>query len=67
MLHGACWMVASMDLNASPQPEDDDESFEQHFDEDIAREKHRQRVDHVEHGETAVNIMRRVLHSYLLW
>lgn len=60
-------MVASMDLNASPQPEDDDESFEQHFDEDIAREKHRQRVDHVEHGETAVNIMRRVLHSYLLW
>ncbi|KAF7146768.1 hypothetical protein RHSIM_Rhsim04G0165400 [Rhododendron simsii] len=41
-----------MDLNASPQPEDDDEAFESHFDESAAPE-------HIEHVESAVEILRR--------
>ncbi|XP_058212930.1 uncharacterized protein LOC131324813 [Rhododendron vialii] len=41
-----------MDLNASPQPEDDDEAFESHFDESAAPE-------HTEHVESAVEILRR--------
>ncbi|KAE9455555.1 hypothetical protein C3L33_12534, partial [Rhododendron williamsianum] len=45
---------ASMDLNASPQPEDDDEAFESHFDESAAPE-------HTEHVESAVEILRRVI------
>lgn len=48
-----------MDLNASPQPEDDDEAFESHFDESAAPE-------HTEHVESAVEILRRVLHFLLL-
>ncbi|KAG5554064.1 hypothetical protein RHGRI_011811 [Rhododendron griersonianum] len=43
-----------MDLNASPQPEDDDEAFESHFDESAAPE-------HTEHVESAVEILRRVI------
>jgi mRNA-capping enzyme len=57
-------MVASMDLNASPQPEEDDETFMQHFEEEeedhVPEIKQKQRINHVEqHGEKAVDILRR--------
>ncbi|KAJ9548750.1 hypothetical protein OSB04_021293 [Centaurea solstitialis] len=46
-----------MDLNASPEPEEDEGTFEPNFSEDSApEEKHSHHVDHV---ETAVDIMRR--------
>uniref|UniRef100_A0A5B6Z2J7 mRNA guanylyltransferase n=1 Tax=Davidia involucrata TaxID=16924 RepID=A0A5B6Z2J7_DAVIN len=49
-------MIASMDLNASPQPEEDEEFFEPHLEEDTAPEEH---IEHVERIETAVEINRR--------
>ncbi|XP_052175702.1 uncharacterized protein LOC127790300 [Diospyros lotus] len=45
-------MVATMDLNASPQPEEDEETFVPHLEEETAPE-------HVEHIESAVEISRR--------
>ncbi|KAL6987730.1 mRNA guanylyltransferase [Sarracenia purpurea var. burkii] len=48
-------MTASMDLNASPQPEEDEETFEPHLVEDTAPEHH---IGH-EHIESAVEIARR--------
>ncbi|XAR50866.1 mRNA (guanine-N(7)-)-methyltransferase [Bertholletia excelsa] len=48
-------MVASMDLNASPQPEEDEEPFEPHFEEDTAPEY----TGHAERMESAVEISRR--------
>lgn len=48
-----------MDLNASPQPEDDDEAFELQFEESAAPE-------HTEHVESAVEILRRVLQNVFL-
>lgn len=68
-------MVAGMDLNVSPQPEEDDETFEQQFEEEeyrIPETKHRHRSDHVDHVESAVDILRRVIdfpcliNSYIL-
>lgn len=47
-----CWMIVAMDLNASPLPEEDEETFERHIEEYTAPE---------EHVETAVEISRRVL------
>jgi mRNA-capping enzyme len=41
-----------MDLNASPQPEEDDEAFESHFEESAAPE-------HAERIESGVEILRR--------
>lgn len=60
-----------MDLNASPEPEEDEEIFEPNFSEDSAPEEkhshqhHQHHVEHhhVEHVETAVDIMRRVFNS----
>lgn len=59
-----------MDLNASPEPEEDEGTFEPSFSEDSAPEEthsphyqHHNNNYHVEHVETAVDIMRRVLHS----
>ena len=52
-------MIASMDLNASPQPEEDEETIELHYEDDSAPEHN---VRHVEHIESAVEISRRVLH-----
>ncbi|CAK9133911.1 unnamed protein product [Ilex paraguariensis] len=46
-------MIASMDLNASPQPEEDEETFVPHFEEDNAPE------EHIEHIETGADIARR--------
>ncbi|XP_057983711.1 uncharacterized protein LOC131168363 [Malania oleifera] len=43
-------MIATMDLNASPLPEDDEETFERHLEEVTAPE---------DHAETAVEISRR--------
>ncbi|CAL5351372.1 hypothetical protein CsSME_00038696 [Camellia sinensis var. sinensis] len=48
-------MIASMDLNASPQPEEEEDSFEPHLEEDNAPEH----TAHVEHIESAVEIARR--------
>lgn len=45
-----------MDLNASPQPEEDEETFEPNYEEDNAPVKYREHIDHV---ETAVDILRR--------
>ncbi|KAI5663666.1 hypothetical protein M9H77_22989 [Catharanthus roseus] len=51
-------MIASMDLNASPQPEEDEEIFEPNLSEDNAPEVH---VDHHYHAEaeSAISISRR--------
>lgn len=59
-------MIGSMDLNASPQPEEDDENFEQHYEEYSAPERHTEHRNHAEHVESAVDIARRVLHSFFL-
>ncbi|KAL3536484.1 hypothetical protein ACH5RR_004945 [Cinchona calisaya] len=48
-----------MDLNVSPQPEEDDDIFEPHFGEDNAQEEHIHHSDHVELAESAVEISRR--------
>ncbi|KAF5953668.1 hypothetical protein HYC85_006524 [Camellia sinensis] len=45
-----------MDLNASPQPEEDEENFEPHLQEDTAPEHI---IGHEEHIESAVEIFRR--------
>ncbi|KAI7728393.1 hypothetical protein M8C21_026809 [Ambrosia artemisiifolia] len=54
-------MNVSMDLNASPEPEEDEETFEPNFSEDSAPEEKlsHHNYHHVEHGESAVDIMRR--------
>lgn len=61
-------MIASMDLNASPQPEEDEEIFEPNLSEDNAPEVH---VDHHYHAEaeSAISISRRVFLplSFLLY
>ena len=49
-----------MDLNASPQPEEDDEIFEPHLGEDSAPEEHVHHNDSAEFAESAVEISRRV-------
>lgn len=49
-------MLVAMDLNASPLPEEDEETFERHIEEYTAPE---------EHVETAVEISRRVLLSIM--
>ncbi|MFS7945550.1 putative mRNA (guanine-N(7)-)-methyltransferase [Helianthus anomalus] len=51
-----------MDLNASPEPEEDEETFEPSFSEDSAPEEihsHHHHHHHVEHAESAVDILRR--------
>ncbi|CDP06519.1 unnamed protein product [Coffea canephora] len=48
-----------MDLNASPQPEEDDEIFEPHLGEDSAPEEHVHHNDSAEFAESAVEISRR--------
>ena len=50
-------MIASMDLNASPLPEDDEETYERHIEHYSAPE---------EHVESAVEISRRVLLEFSL-
>lgn len=62
MLFGVSWMIASMDLNASPQPEEDEDPFEPPFEEETAQEH---KVGHVEHIESGVEIARRVFHFLL--
>ncbi|KAK2966141.1 hypothetical protein RJ640_018394 [Escallonia rubra] len=52
-------MIASMDLNASPQPEDDEDTFESHYEEDNEPERHIDQISHVERVETAVELLRR--------
>ena len=52
MLYGGCWTIVAMDLNASPVPEEDEDTFEQHIEEYSAPE---------ERIESAVDIFRRVL------
>ncbi|KAL8121500.1 uncharacterized protein LOC141659111 [Apium graveolens] len=52
-------MIGIMDLNAPPLPEDDDDTFEQHFEGFSASEKHTEHVKHAEHVESAVDILRR--------
>lgn len=58
-------MIGIMDLNAPPLPEDDDDTFEQHFEGYSASEKHNEHVNHAEHVESAVDILRRVHYSLL--
>lgn len=50
-------MIVSMDLNASPEPEEDEEIFEPHLVEDKGPPQHIHH--HVEHVESAVDILRR--------
>lgn len=54
-------MIGNMDLNASPLPEDDEDTFEPHFEEDNAPAKHIQHISQVEHVESSVDILHRVL------
>lgn len=49
-----------MDLNASPQPEEDDDIFESHLGEDNTQEELVHHNDRVELAESAVAISRRV-------
>ena len=53
-----CWMIVSMDLNASPVPEEDEDTFGQHIEEYTAPE---------ERIESAVDIARRVLFFFIFW
>lgn len=50
-------MVVNMDLNASPLPEEDEETFEGHIEEYAAQE---------DRTESAVEISRRVLLNFIL-
>lgn len=50
-------MIVSMDLNASPVPEEDEDTFGQHIEEYTAPE---------ERIESAVDIARRVLFFFIL-
>lgn len=56
-------MIGIMDLNAPPLPEDDDDTFEQHYEGYSTSEKDSEHVNHAEHVESAVDILRRVPHS----
>ncbi|KAL7092623.1 hypothetical protein ACP275_12G174900 [Erythranthe tilingii] len=51
-------MIASMDLNASPEPEEDEVYPGSHSEEDNGPEE-RVEYKHVEHGESAVQLLRR--------
>lgn len=53
-----------MDLNVSPQPEEDEEIFEPNISEDSAPDVHQDRHYHAE-AVSAVEISRRVLHLLL--
>lgn len=55
-------MIVSMDLNASPEPEEDEviPFPDPHSEEDIAPEERVEYNEHVEHGESAAQIARRV-------
>ncbi|KAM7463992.1 hypothetical protein LguiA_032113 [Lonicera macranthoides] len=52
-------MIGNMDLNASPLPEDDEDTFEPHFEEDSTPAKHKQHISQVEHVESSVEILHR--------
>lgn len=49
-----------MDLNASPEPEEDEVFPDTHYEEDNAREERIEYKEHVDHGESAAQIARRV-------
>ena len=53
-----------MDLNVVPLPDDEDDTFEQHFEDYRASGK--QHLNHAEHVESAVDILRRVRHPLSL-
>lgn len=53
-------MIVAMDLNVSPVPEEDEETFDRHIEEYSAPE-------HEERVESAVDIARRVSLSNLVW
>lgn len=55
---GRLWMIVAMDLNASPIPEEDEETFEGHIEEYSAPE---------ERIESGPDILRRVLLLFLSW
>ncbi|GAA0142534.1 mRNA capping factor [Lithospermum erythrorhizon] len=52
-------MIATMDLNASPLPDDDDESFQQHLGEDNAPEKYVEHYEEIEPVHSAMSVSRR--------
>lgn len=54
-------IVASMDLNASPEPEEDEVFPERHSEEYFAPEEKVQYSEHLDHRETGAQIRRRVL------
>lgn len=65
MCHGASWMIASMDLNASPQPEDDendeiDKFFREHLEEESEEPIVEHNIEHADYVVSAVEISRRV-------
>lgn len=53
-------MIASMDLNASPLPEDDDVFPEPHSEEDNVQEEQIEYNEHADHEESGASIARRV-------
>ncbi|KAL0336787.1 UNVERIFIED_CONTAM: capping enzyme [Sesamum calycinum] len=59
-------MIASMDLNASPEPEEDEVFPEPQSEEDNVLEEHVDYNEHVSHGESAVQISRRVLFCLIM-
>ncbi|XP_073149927.1 uncharacterized protein [Henckelia pumila] len=52
-------MISSMDLNASPEPEDEEVFPEPQLKEDYAQEEHVGYNEHEDHGESAVQLLRR--------
>lgn len=48
---GGCWMIISMDLNASPLPEEDEQPLEEHAADGVIEEGH---------YESSVELLRRV-------
>lgn len=59
-------MIVSVDLNASPEPEEDEVLPEPQSEEDNAPEEVVDFTEQVEHEESAIQISRRVSHCHIL-
>lgn len=59
-------MIASMDLNASPEPEEDEVFPEPQSEEDNVQEEHIEYSEHVDHEQSGASLARRVLFCLLL-
>ncbi|XP_057803453.1 uncharacterized protein LOC131018766 [Salvia miltiorrhiza] len=59
-------MIASMDLNASPEPEEEEVFHEQQSEEDNVQEEHIEYNEHVDHEQSGASLARRVSFCLIL-